>query len=103
MARVFNHAYLAKKSIDSNASNANNLIMATLTIRNLDDATKRKIRIVAAQHGHSMEAEARNILTQALSPHALNSNASESLKQITGIWKTRGTTEQLMQTTRGIR
>ena len=78
-------------------------MMATLTIRNLDDATKRKIRIVAAQHGHSMETEARNILTQAVSPHALNSNASESLKQITGIWKTRGTTEQLMQTTRGIR
>ena len=78
-------------------------MMATLTIRNLDDATKRKIRIVAAQHGHSMEAEARNILTQAVSPNAQNSNASESLKQITGIWKTRGTTEQLMQTTRGTR
>ena len=74
--------------------------MATLTIRNLDDATKRKIRIIAAQRGHSMEAEVRNILTQAVSPNAQSSNASESLRQITGIWKTRGTPEQLMKTTR---
>ena len=59
-----------------------------------------RFAIVAAQNGHSMEADARNILTQAVSQQTQNANASESLKQITGIWKTRGTTEQLMKTTR---
>ena len=47
--------------------------MATLTIRNLDEAIKRRIRIAAAQNGHSMEAEAREILANAV---ALPSNQS---------------------------
>lgn len=41
--------------------------MATLTIRNADHATKRLLRIRAAQHGVSMEEEARRILRQELS------------------------------------
>ena len=41
--------------------------MATLTIRNLDDALKSKLRIRAATLGHSMEGEARLILGRALS------------------------------------
>ena len=40
--------------------------MATLTIRNFDDALKERLRIRAAEHGHSMEAEARRILQLAL-------------------------------------
>ena len=40
--------------------------MATITIRNLDDELKRRLRIQAAEHGRSMEEEARNILRQAL-------------------------------------
>jgi plasmid stability protein len=40
--------------------------MANITIRNLDDAVKRKLRLRAAQHGRSMEEEARNILRAAL-------------------------------------
>lgn len=36
--------------------------MASLTIRNLDDATKAQLRLQAARHGHSMEEEARRIL-----------------------------------------
>jgi plasmid stability protein len=40
--------------------------MTTLTIRNLDPAVKEKLRVRAAEHGHSMEAEARQILKQAL-------------------------------------
>ena len=40
--------------------------MATLTIRNLDAALKERLRIRAAQHGHSMEAELREILQQTL-------------------------------------
>jgi plasmid stability protein len=40
--------------------------MASIMIRNLDDGLKRKLRIRAAQHGRSMEEEARNILRSAL-------------------------------------
>jgi plasmid stability protein len=40
--------------------------MATLTIRNLDAALKERLRIRAAKHGHSMEAEVREILQQTL-------------------------------------
>ena len=40
--------------------------MSTLTIRKLDDGLKEKLRIRAARHGHSMEAEVREILRSAL-------------------------------------
>lgn len=42
--------------------------MATLTIRNLEDSIKSCLRIQAANHGHSMEEEARRILRQVLMP-----------------------------------
>ena len=41
--------------------------MASITIRQLPETTKRKLRIRAAQHGRSMEQEAREILQSALS------------------------------------
>ncbi|MBK5538382.1 plasmid stabilization protein [Pseudomonas sp. TH05] len=40
--------------------------MASLTIRNLDDQIKERLRIEAAHNGHSMEEEARLILRRAL-------------------------------------
>ncbi len=40
--------------------------MATLTIRGLDDDTKARLRVSAARHGRSMEAEVRSILEEAL-------------------------------------
>jgi plasmid stability protein len=40
--------------------------MATLTIRNVDTAVKERLRIRAARHGQSMEAELRSIVNQAL-------------------------------------
>jgi plasmid stability protein len=40
--------------------------MGTMTIRNLDDKIKKNLRIQAADHGHSMEEEVRQILTTAL-------------------------------------
>jgi plasmid stability protein len=40
--------------------------MASITIRNLDDALKRKLRLRAAERNHSMEEEARDILRNAL-------------------------------------
>ena len=36
--------------------------MAMITIRNLDEDTKRNLQVLAAMHGRSMEAEAREIL-----------------------------------------
>jgi len=40
--------------------------MASITIRNLEEATKRKLKIRAATHGRSMEQEVREILKDAL-------------------------------------
>ena len=40
--------------------------MATLTIRQLDEKTKARLRIRAAHHGRSMEEEAREILRSSL-------------------------------------
>jgi antitoxin FitA len=40
--------------------------MASITIRNLDEALKRKLRLRAAQRDRSMEDEARDILRTAL-------------------------------------
>jgi len=39
--------------------------MGTLTVRNLDESVKTKLRIQAAQHGWAMEEEVRRVLTQA--------------------------------------
>ncbi len=41
--------------------------MATMTIRNIDEALKSRLRIRAAMRGKSMEEEARDILRDALS------------------------------------
>lgn len=40
--------------------------MATLTIRNVPEATQRALKVRAAQHNRSMEAEVRSILEAAL-------------------------------------
>jgi plasmid stability protein len=40
--------------------------MSSITIRNLDDRVKRKLRVRAARHGRSMEEEVRQILGAAV-------------------------------------
>jgi plasmid stability protein len=40
--------------------------MSSITIRNLEDSVKSKLRLRAARHGRSMEEEARHILRAAL-------------------------------------
>ena len=42
--------------------------MANLNVRNLPDEVHRAIRIQAAHHGHSTEAEIRDILERAAKP-----------------------------------
>ena len=41
--------------------------MAAVSIRNLDDRVRERLRIRAAAHGRSMEAEIREILVEAVS------------------------------------
>jgi plasmid stability protein len=42
--------------------------MATLTVRGLDPVTHARLRVEAARHGRSMEAEVRAILYERLTP-----------------------------------
>ncbi|MBE7561667.1 Arc family DNA-binding protein [Acidithiobacillus sp. HP-6] len=42
--------------------------MANVNVRNLPDEVHRAIRIQAAQHGRSTEAEIRDILERAMKP-----------------------------------
>ena len=52
--------------------------MASITVRNLEEGLKRRLRIRAAENGRSMEEEARDILRTALyhQPPALMDLAS---------------------------
>jgi len=40
--------------------------MASITIRNLDEDVKHRLRVRAAEHGRSMEEEVRDILRQVV-------------------------------------
>ncbi|MCE2531269.1 MAG: plasmid stabilization protein [Acidimicrobiia bacterium] len=42
--------------------------MANITIRNLDDDIRTRLRVQAAGNGHSMEEEVRQILRKAVGP-----------------------------------
>ncbi len=44
--------------------------MAMLTVRNLPDEVHRALRVQAARHGRSTEAEVREILAKAVQPEA---------------------------------
>ncbi len=44
-----------------------NAAMASITIRNLDDEIKQRLRVRAAENGRSMEEEARDILRRVMS------------------------------------
>lgn len=46
--------------------------MATLVIRNVDDSVHLRLKELAAEHGRSMEEEARLILRQGLGVAPLN-------------------------------
>ena len=63
---------MANDSIDS---------MATLTIRQLDEKTKTRLRVRAAHHGRSMEEEAREILRSALTSATARGNLAEAIRR----------------------
>lgn len=43
--------------------------MASVTIRDLDDGVRAQLRLIAAEHGRSMEAELRAIITDHVARH----------------------------------
>ncbi len=83
----------------------------SITIDDLDEPVTQKLRVRASRHGRSVAAEAREILTQAvagtdvaaptLQPPRTPEEMRERLRAVRGIWKDRGTTDELMRLTRG--
>ncbi len=55
--------------------------MANITIRNLDDALKAKLRVRAARLGRSMEEEVRVILRSVLTEEEVTLSLGESIHQ----------------------
>ncbi|UER54521.1 plasmid stabilization protein [Kineosporiaceae bacterium SCSIO 59966] len=55
--------------------------MAALSVRGLDDETKARLRIRAAQHGRSMEAEVREILVEAVRESPGDTSLSAAILQ----------------------
>jgi len=58
--------------------------MATLTIRRLDSAVKERLRVRAAQRGHSMEEEARRILSESCGPTSRPDNLADIALRLFG-------------------
>ena len=59
--------------------------MASITIKNLETDTKRKLKIRAAMNGRSMEQEAREILKSALAQTSKRkTNLAERIREIFG-------------------
>ena len=54
--------------------------MASITIRNLDDDVKTRLRVRAAEHHRSMEEEARLILRDAVAPKPRSSNLASIIR-----------------------
>jgi len=54
--------------------------MASITIRNLDDSLKKRLRVRAAEHGRSMEEEAREILRRAIGKPPKQRNLAEAIR-----------------------
>ena len=84
----------------------------TLTIRNLDEDVKRKLRVRAASHQTSMEAEARAILAASLAEQPASEAEKEvarlerrkRIESVVGIWEDRyggKTTDEIMRELRG--
>jgi plasmid stability protein len=68
--------------VDNDNMQQNETPMATLTIRNVDAAVKEQLRVRAARHGRSMEAELRSILNDAMdSDHDAAPNLADAIRR----------------------
>jgi plasmid stability protein len=56
--------------------------MATITIRNLPDEVRDRMRVEAAKKGHSMEEEARQYLAQGYRPRLSPEEARKRLDEL---------------------
>jgi antitoxin FitA len=54
--------------------------LASITIRNLEDDLKHRLRVRAAEHGRSMEEEARDILRQVVGEGASPRNLAAAIR-----------------------
>lgn len=81
-----------------------------LTIEDLDEAVAERLRLWAAQHSQSIEAEARDILIEGIYfRKSLPENAEalpftmvgHPLARSVGSWEGRGTTDESMKDLRG--
>ena len=54
--------------------------MASITIRNLEDDLKRRLRVRAAEHGRSMEEEVREILRHVVTEPAPQRNLAAAIR-----------------------
>ena len=71
--------------------------MASVTVRNLPDEVHRALRLRAAQHGRSTEAEIRDILERAARPEG-RIRMGEALASLgREIWLTDEEVEQINQ------
>ena len=70
--------------------------MSTLTIRGLDPDTHARLRIEAARHGRSMEAEVRVILRERLAPQGSERGLGSKIHE-----RFAGLTEELRVPDRG--
>lgn len=76
-----------------------------LTIRNLDEGVKQRLRQLAALHQRSMEAEARDILARGVAEPILSQapelSRAERMRQgiqtVRGLWEGSDRTDDLMK------
>ena len=75
--------------------------MASLTIRDLDEQTKQRLRVRAARQHRSMEEEARQILRQAVATDIVA--GPDLASAIIGRFRTLGGVELVLPAREGIR
>lgn len=85
--------------------------MSTLTIRNLPEPLRRRLKLQAASNGRTLEAEAREIIARSVTREEVASEEPaltpqdqmrQRLAGIRGIWQGQGSTAELMQELRGV-
>jgi antitoxin FitA len=69
------------KRIDINAVIEYNAFMTQITIRNVDEGVRLKLRVRAAAKGRSLEAELRDIITRAASEAEAPLHVGRSIRQ----------------------
>lgn len=74
-------------SLTALSANAIYSCMATLTVRNLPDDVRNRLRVRAAENGRSMEAEVRDVLSAAVRDEAQPLSAEDVKKRVRAVQK----------------